>query len=1050
MSRVLVNRALVALALFVALGTSNLVFGQGANSTLLGTVSDVSGAVVPNASVQVTNVATGVRQTVTTDSQGRYTVVDLIPGSYSVQASATGFQTVVRSGITLTVGSQTVVDIPLSPGQQQQTVTVQAEASQVDVVSSTLSSVVEQKQIADLPLNGRNFTDLIALAPGITTGNGVGAPAGGANLLYGLEANFSVSGARSEGQAYLLDDVDVQGFWAHGSGSGVLGTTLGIEAIAEFEVLTNTYSAQFGGNGAVVNTASKSGTNVFHGSAYEFFRNSALDASNFFDTSGKPAYRQNQFGASLGGPIKKDKLFFFINDEELRKSQGETVPTFIPDANVHKGLVPCALAPNLACSSGLANVGVSAVAAPILALYPQTTAVSPNGILEVPEVGTNTGDENYLLGRVDYTIDAKDSVFMRYVHDGASTILPFLGSSDPPRWPEQGITGNNFATVEWRRIVTPNLVNLLRFSFTRTLETDNQVNLDPTPALNFYQGHQNGGVSVTGLSLLGTSIFAPLSQVQNKFPVADDLIWNKGAHSFKFGGLFSRVQSNFTQDGWWGGSYTFTSIPSFLEGVPFLFIGPIPPYTDSSRDFREIEVDGYAQDEWKATPKLTVNIGVRYEFVTDPTTHEQPLNNIINPPFGTFVPVSHVFEHNPNTRNWDPRIGLAFDPFKDHKTSIRVGAGIFYDPIRARTYASGYYFNKPYELAFEIFPPFPNAFSSGYSNPSEIVGTDYNTHDVPHMYQWNINVQRELFENTVLTVGYVGSRGLHLYEGRDLNPVEPIDVNGVSVFGHLSPAGTIVGNPRENPAAASLSDEAPVGDSHYNSLQVGLNRRFSHGLQSQLSYTWSKCIDNSSGTSGLEGGAPWTDPLAGNYDEGRCQFDRSQFVKFSSVYSFPFRGNVLVEGWQLSGNFTYSSGAPWNILLGFDQAGNGNSGEERPNIISGVNPIVGSVNGYANPAAFSVPAVGTLGDLQRDYLSGPGLVDLDMALLKDTRLSEKFRLQFRAEFFNIANHANFGLPNGTAFAQGPGGTGIPNSTFGQITYTTTSSRQIQFALKLLF
>src|SRR5579862_8265959 len=376
--------------LLAVLAVPNLLHGQGANATLLGTVTDVSGAVVPGASVQVTNVDTGVRQVVTTDSQGRYTVVDLIVGNYEVQASAAGFQTVVRKGITPTVGSQMVVDVALSPGQQQQTVTVESQASQVDVVSSTISSVVETKQIQDLPLNGRNFTDLIALAPGITTGNGVGAPAGGANLLYGLEANFSVSGARSEGQAYLLDDVDIQGFWAHGSGSGVLGTTLGIEAIAEFSVLTNTYSAQFGGNGAVVNTASKSGTNSFHGSAYEFFRNSAMDARNFFDPSQIPAYRQNQFGGSIGGPIKKDKLFFFFNDEELRKSQGSTVPAFIPDANVHQGLVPCKLAPTLTCTNGLANVGVSAVTAPILALYPATTAVSPNGVVQVPEVASQT------------------------------------------------------------------------------------------------------------------------------------------------------------------------------------------------------------------------------------------------------------------------------------------------------------------------------------------------------------------------------------------------------------------------------------------------------------------------------------------------------------------------------------------------------------------------------------------------------------------------------------------------------------------------------------
>jgi len=1040
--------------LLALIALPNLVYGQGANATILGTVTDASGAVLPNASVQVTNTATGVRQMVTTDAQGRYTVVDLIVGSYDVQASAMGFQTVVRSGITLTVGSQTVVDVTLSPGQQQQTVTVQAEASQVDVVSSTLASVVETKQIQDLPLNGRNFTDLIALAPGITTGTGVGAPAAGANLLYGLESNFSVSGARSEGQAYLLDDVDIQGFWAHGSGSGVLGTTLGIEAIAEFEVLTNTYSAQFGGNGAVVNTASKSGTNSFHGSAYEFFRNSAMDARNFFDGSQIPAFHQNQFGASIGGPIKKDKLFFFYNDEELRKSQGSTVPSFIPDANVHKGLVPCNLAPTLPCTGGLANVGISPLTAGVLAAYPATNAVSPTGVVQVPQVDANSGDENYMLARVDYTMDEKNSFFVRYVHDGASTILPFLGSPLPPRWPEKGITGNHFATVEWRRLITPNVVNLLRFSFTRTKEADNQVNPEQVPALDFYQGHQNGGVTVTGLSLLGTSIFAPLSQVQNKFPVADDIIWNKGSHSLKFGGLISRVQSNFTQDGWWGGSYTFASLTGFLQGFPVLFIGPIPPYVDSSRDFREIEVDGYAQDEWKATPRLTVNVGVRYEFITNPTTHQQPLNAILHPPFGTFVPVSHVFSSNPSTRNIDPRIGLAFDPFKDHKTSIRVGAGIFYDPIRARTYASGYYFNKPYELAFEPVPPFPNPFATGYSTPSEIVGIDYNIDNSPHMYQWNINIQRQLFESTVLTVGYVGSRGLHLYEGRDINPVVPTIVNGVAHFQHVGPTGALVANSRENPALGSLSSEAPVGDSHYNSLQVGLNRRFSRGLQGQVSYTMSKCIDNTSGTSGLEGGAPWTYPLNGSFDEGRCQFDRSQFLKISSVYAFPWKGNALVSGWQLSGNFTYSSGPPWNVVLAWDQAGNGQTGQERPNIISGVDPITGNVNGYANFAAFSTPAPGTLGNLQRDYLSGPDLKDLDLALLKDTRIekiSEAFRVQFRAEFFNIANHPNFGVPNGTVFAQGPNGTGIPNTaTFGHITYTTTSSRQIQLALKILF
>ncbi len=328
----------VGMVLALGLALTSGLNAQGVTSaTLLGTVTDSAGAIVPNASIQVKNLATGQVQQVTTDGQGRYNVAELPIGDYEAQASAAGFQTTVRRGITLTVGQQAVVDFSLMVGQSQQTITVEAQVSQVDTASTAVASFVEQKQINDLPLNGRNFTDLVTLVPGVSGGGQIGN--GGANLLYGTQNNFAVSGARAEGQAYLLDSSDIQGFWAHGSGSGVMGTTLGVEAIAEFSVLTNTYSAQFGGNGAVVNAVSKSGTNTFHGSGYEFLRNSALDARNFFDGTSVPAFRQNQFGATFGGPIKKDKLFFFVNDEELRKSLGQTVVALVPDANAHNGIV---------------------------------------------------------------------------------------------------------------------------------------------------------------------------------------------------------------------------------------------------------------------------------------------------------------------------------------------------------------------------------------------------------------------------------------------------------------------------------------------------------------------------------------------------------------------------------------------------------------------------------------------------------------------------------------------------------------------------------------
>ncbi len=1032
----------VMMLLALLAGWSCVLHAQGAgNASVLGTVTDSAGAVVPGASVQVKNIATGRVQEVPTDEQGRYTIANLPIGEYEAQASLAGFQTTVRRGITLIVGAQAIVDFSLSVGRTQETVTVEAQVSQIDTVSTAVAAYVEARQINDLPLNGRNFTDLVALVPGVATGSQIGNPGTGTqNLLYGVESNFSVSGARAEGQAYLLDNTNIQGFWNHGSGSGVMGTTLGIEAIAEFSVLTNTYSAQFGGNGAVVNAVTKSGTNDLHGSAYEFLRNSALDARNFFD-SVKPSFRQNQFGGSLGGPIKKDKLFFFVNDEELRRSLGQTVVALVPDADAHRGIV-----------NGV-NVGINPAIAPILALYPLPTTRVASGVGSIPEVDTQTGNENYLLGRVDYTMSNQDSVFVRYVRDFGDTTMPFLGSPLPPRWPEVGSTRNQFATIEWRRVISPTMVNLLRFSFTRTRETDVQARPDQASALNFFpERHQNGGVNITGLSSMGTSIFAPLLEVQNKFPISDDFIWTHKAHSLRFGGTLDRIQSNFQQQGWWGGFYTFPGLTNFLQGIPSLFQGPEPGQTDSYRDFREREFDVYVHDEWKARPRLTVNAGVRYEFVTNPTTAVHPLNAVINPPFGTFTRVSNVFASNPSVRNLDPRIGFAYDPFDDHKTAIRAGFGFFFNPIHARTYASGYYFNPPYALAFVPLAAFPNPFPGALPPPAQLVGVDYNAHNTPHLYQWNLNIQRQLLESTTLTVGYVGSRGLHLYAARDINPVMPSLVNGVTVYG--VPRGAtpgIVSNPRLNPAAAALSSEAPVGDSNYHSLQVGLNRRFSHGVQSQLSYTWSKCLDDASGTYGLEGGIPWSNPWNGSFDHGRCLFDRPQVFKVSGVYAFPFKQNILVKGWQMSGGFLAQSGTPWNVTVGFDQSGTVVAGSERPNLVMPANQIyTHNITQWVNPAAFTLPAPGTFGNLQRDFLSGPHTVNMDYAVMKDTQLKEQTRLQFRAEFFNLLNHANFGLPNASAFVQAPNGGGTPNPTFGKITNTTTSSRQIQFALKLLF
>src|SRR5262245_53175544 len=378
--------------------------GQAVTATILGTITDASGAAIPGAAILVKNQGTGITQTSASDEQGRYRIPDLAIGEYEVQVSKAGFQTVIRKSITLSVGSQPVVDFSLPVGLGQESVTVESQVSQVDIVSAAIGALVEGTQIRDLPLNGRNYTSLITLAPGVqTAAQGVQA-AGGA--FFGRGAQYSVAGSRLYGQAYLLDNTDVAGFFGHGVGSGATGGSLGVEAIAEFLALTATYGAQFGGNGAVLNAVSKSGTNEFHGSIYEFFRNNKLDARDYFDPplqpngSRNPPFRRNQFGGSLGGPVAKDKAFFFVNYEGLRQLKGISTPIFIPDANARNGLLPCAIAGAAApcnTATGLASVGfANSSVRDTLSLYPATTLTSPNGVVASIAQENQIAHQNYL------------------------------------------------------------------------------------------------------------------------------------------------------------------------------------------------------------------------------------------------------------------------------------------------------------------------------------------------------------------------------------------------------------------------------------------------------------------------------------------------------------------------------------------------------------------------------------------------------------------------------------------------------------------------------
>ncbi len=1058
--------------------------GQGTTATILGTVTDTTGAVLPEAVVRIQNVGTGAAQSSTSDSQGRFRIADLGVGEYEVQAAKAGFSTLVHKGVILTVGAQTVVDFALPVGQQQQTVTVEGQVSQVQTTNSAVAALVDERQMRDLPLNGRNFEQLIQLAPGVATQTSFQRSG-----FQGRADQYSVAGGRPEGQAILLDDENLQTYWNKGMGS-ITGNSLGIEAIGEFQTLTNTFSAQFGGNGAVINAVSKSGTNSVHGSAYDFLRNSALDARRYFDNfrqpgadhADPPEFHKNQFGGSIGAPIQRDKTFAFANYEGVRQLLGETRTAFVPDA-AHRA--PIAF-DTTGKATPAATPPVAQAIANTMAVLPLPNAgtVNPStGIGSVASVGGQVAHENYILGRVDHIFSARDAVFVRYVGDKADLFDPFNSTATLPYWGEQDRSFNQFATVEWRRVLTPSVVNVARASFSRTTDsavTTGSPQVNGVSPLQFFPGtgRQDANITFGNISSIGGNTLVPFDLRQNRFTEADDVMWTRGAHSLRFGAAIARLQSNTYFPSRSGGAWVFQSLALFLQGTALTFNGALNiPTAYPHRDFRETEISPYFQDDWKVTPKLTVNLGLRWEFRTNPIETHNQLFTITN--FATdtaFVNVPHVMRSNPTLTALDPRVGFAYDPFADHKTSIRGGFGIFRNPILPPNYGGNYWGNKPWFQVLEQNPAYPTPFATTNIPPfTQPSGFDYNSHTTPYMMQYNLNVQHEIAQGTVVSLGYVGSHGVHLLTQYEHNPpIVTTDSSGVQHFGSLV-NGRIVGNPRLNPFGffTIYNAFAPIATSRYNSLQATLNRRFTRNTQLQVAYTWSRCLDNGGSWASYASNSPngESDPYNFSLDKGVCSFDINQSLRVNGLIALPFRGNRLVEGWQVSGIASASTGLPFNIGNGFDIVGYQGSGTPRPNYIAGCNPTAGAFSWagvqytagtperWFNPNCFSVPAVGTLGNTGRNTGRGPGFFDTDLALIKDTRITEAVRMQFRAEFFNIFNHTNFAVPATAAiFVAGAAGQcqvsgagcGGPNSTAGAITDTVGTARQIQFALKVVF
>jgi len=1072
--------------------------GQLGTGTVNGTVTDPTGAAIQGASLILTNDETDMRISVKSNAAGHFSTPEVPIGHYSLNVTSAGFGPYTRKNIVVSVGAQLTLDFSLSVGTADIAVDVQSTAvAEVNSTSGEQSTLIDPQQMRDLPLNGRNFEQLILLSPGVQP-----APAAGSNSLYGRSPSYSVSGARPEGQLLLLDGANIQGFWNRGTGASLIGTSLGVEAIAEFQTIVGIYGAQFGGNGAVINAVTKSGTNNLHGSVYEFVRNSVFDARNHFDPVQKPSFRRNQFGGSIGGPIRKDKTFYFVNYEGLRQQLGVTNLSNVPDANAHNGLLPCAIASGFTCntSTGLASVPVNAATVPFLNFLPL-----PNGALNAgtgggvySSVGDQPVNENYVHARLDEVLSSKDTASLRYVSDNGDLVSPFPGQTFAG-FPEVSIQRNRFFTAENKYVVSPSLLNVTAFHFTRTSQGARQISQNPlyAPLLFLPQTQQYGAIVLASLSSTGASnlnygpgLQTPLGFIQNKFTFQDGVYLTFKSHQIQAGFDVTRTQSNTFLNLFGSGEYSFSTLASFLTAKPTVLLYAAPG-SDGHRGYRAFDGTPYIQDDWKVTSRLSLNLGIRYDIGSNPTESKNKLFAIVNPATDTgFTNVPNAFASNPSLKNFDPRFGFSYAPF-GRKTVVRGGFGMYHNVITARAY-NGYDVSPPYKsLTVAVNPSFPNPLAGGTAGgPSLSSATPYNGISTPYQMQYSLGIQHQLDRNTVLTVSYVGNEGRHLFTQIDANPVVsqvcPCTDAANPVAATL-PAGTryfpvpVRGPVRINTHFSTLGYGLTGGTGHYSGLQTSLVRQLSRDIQFQVNYTWSKALDYSSLLNGQEeqnGTSLVENPYNIRTDYGPAAYDIRHVGNANVIYILPSRkGNLLLSGWQSTLLAQLRTGSPYNVIAGFDRANTGDSNDlERLNLVGNPNvggPVAASPNcaapaqvhtqaNWFNPCAFAVQPQGTFGNERRDQFYTSGSKNFDFAAIKNTplpRFGKEFNIQLRAEFFNIFNHTNLGFPNFNGATGAPSSGALPNpdptvslntAAAGQIQSTTNNSRQIQFAIKALF
>jgi len=914
------------LLLLVGSNLSLSIYGQVAGGTIEGTITDPKSAVLPDVKIEIVNLSTQILTTLTSNADGFYTAPNLLPGNYTVTVKRAGFATAVTELI-LTVGAQHVLNVTMHVGAVTEVVKVQTEASEVELATSEISGVVNGTTIRELPLNGRDWTQLATLEPGITSIRTQPSVGAGDRGQRGFGTQMTVNGGRPAQNNYRLDGTSINDYSNSAPGS-VLGADLGSDAVAEFSVLSSNYPAEYGrSSGGVINAITRSGSNGFHGSVYEFLRNSALDAHNFFDST-RPPFKRNQFGVTAGGPILKDRTFIFGNYEGLRQSLGITQVNFVPTATARAG--------HLAAG----DVNVLSAIVPYLPIWslPNSGVVPDScsngicdvGIFKLP--GQQVTPENYFTTRIDHKLSGNDSLYGTYMRDTATISQP----------DELGIkvtgytTRRQLVTIEETHVLTPHVVNAARVGYSRVVGLVGQTlralsPLATDPSLGFAApGRPVGEIDIGGLTNFsgGLGAISNYNFHWNSFQGYDDAFVTKGKHSIKLGVAVERIQENMNAADSPNGVYTFDSLSSFLQNIPTSFAANLGE-TGIPRNMRQTIFGAYLADDLRLFPNLTVNLGLRYEMSTVPTEKHGRIASLHNLTDSTLHTGDPYFS-NPTLHNFEPRIGFSWDPFKTGRTALRGGFGMFdvlplpYETQNLTLFAAPFYLlgttgglsqgDFPGAFKTKISASDPKSLRVNYIQPNPSRN---------YVMEWNLNVQRQVSESVAVMVGYSGSRGVHQpFRVEDMNiPLPDITVPQ----GYVWSAST-QGNP-VNSTFGQIEGLMWVASSSYHALEAQIKKNMSHGLQAQASFTWSRSIDTSSAGSigdNFHNSVSSLPFFSTKLNRGPSDFNVGKNLVTNLEWEIPgpkshfAAAQWALNGWQLGGIFEASSGVPFSVIISGD------------------------------------------------------------------------------------------------------------------------------------